>query len=231
MLTQTAMSYLTFDIRGRTVKVDPDIYYQIFNIHPSRPYKKYVGDIIGLRFSGPKNNYPAILFGSNPTRLVALSRFIMNPPEDKVVDHINGDRLDNRRENLRIATYRQNALNIKSRTNTGFIGVSAHTKKNGRSYCKVQFYDSSGKSHSFYAADCHEHRILAAYAHDKFVLQCGDEEFAPLNFESFKYEPFRSFLLETDLNKYKIRLGLTPAPACPVRLALLDASISFLKML
>jgi hypothetical protein len=204
MPTQTAIAYLTFDIRGRTVKVDPDIYYRIFNIHPSRPYKKYVGEIIGLRFSGTGNRYPAVLLGANPARLISLSRFIMNPPAGLVVDHINGDRLDNRRENLRIANHRQNALNVKARNNTGFAGVSVHTKKNGRTYCKVQFYDMNGKSHSFYAADCHEHRILAAYAHDKFVLQCGDEDFAPLNFDSFRYEPFRSFLLETDLTDYKI---------------------------
>lgn len=205
MSTQTAIAYLTFDIRGRTVKVDPDIYYRIFNIHYTQPPKKYAGDIIGLRFSGTGNIYPAILLGTNPTRLISLSRFIMNPPMGLVVDHINGDRFDNRRENLRIATYRQNALNIKSRTNTGFAGVCVHTKKNGRTYCKVQFYDSSGKSHSFYAPDCPENRILAAYAHDKFVLLSGDEDFAPLNFENFKYEPFRSFLLNTDLNQYKLK--------------------------
>ena len=204
MLSQTAIAYLTFDIRGRTVKVDPDIYYQIFNVHFSRPYKKYVGDIIGLRFSGTGNRYPAVLLGTNPARLISLSRFIMNPPPGLVVDHINGDRLDNRRENLRIANHRQNALNVKARNSTGFAGVCVHKKKNGRSYCKVQFYDMNGKSHSFYAPDCPEHRILAAYAHDKFVLKSGDEDFAPLNFESFKYEPFRSFLLETDLNDYKM---------------------------
>jgi hypothetical protein len=204
MSSQSAIDYLTFTIRGRTVKVDPDIYYQIFNVRSFRPAKKYAGDIIGLCFSGTGNLYPAIILGTKPAKMISLSRFIMNPPAGLVVDHINGDAFDNRRENLRIANHRQNALNnVKARNNTGFAGV--YIKKNGRSYCEVQFYDRNGKSHGFCAPDCPEHRILAAYAHDKFVLLANDEEYAPLNFEIFRYEPFRSFLLETDLNKYKIK--------------------------
>jgi len=42
------------------------------------------------------------------------------------IDHINGDKLDNRRSNMRIVTHQQNAFNQKRRcTNTsGYIGVS-----------------------------------------------------------------------------------------------------------
>lgn len=45
-----------------------------------------------------------------------LHRFIINCPEDKVVDHKNGNTLDNRRCNLRICTHIENMKNTKLRT-------------------------------------------------------------------------------------------------------------------
>lgn len=44
-----------------------------------------------------------------------MHREIMNAPKDMQVDHINGDTLDNRRGNLRLATPEQNARNAGSR--------------------------------------------------------------------------------------------------------------------
>lgn len=41
----------------------------------------------------------------------------------KWCDHINGDKLDNRRENLRPATIRQNNANVAPRAKSGFKGV------------------------------------------------------------------------------------------------------------
>lgn len=47
---------------------------------------------------------------TNPT--VYLHRFLMEPPDGLVVDHINGDGLDNRRSaNLRVVTQSTNLLN------------------------------------------------------------------------------------------------------------------------
>jgi hypothetical protein len=56
-----------------------------------------------------------------------LHREIMNPPKGLLVDHRNGDSLDNRRANLRLATHSQNTQNRgkwRIKTSSRFVGVS-----------------------------------------------------------------------------------------------------------
>ena len=55
----------------------------------------------------------------------------------EVVDHINGIRLDNRRENLRIGTWKTNAQNRRPMSASGFRGVSLH-KGTGRWQAQVR---------------------------------------------------------------------------------------------
>lgn len=57
-----------------------------------------------------KTGYVSTRIGGKSVR---LHRYIMNPPENKTVDHINHDKTDNRRENLRICSMRENNLNKK----------------------------------------------------------------------------------------------------------------------
>lgn len=69
-----------------------------------------------------KRGYPATHVHG---KTVVLHR-LMFPDTADEIDHINGDKLDNRRANLRECTHQQNAFNQRRRrTNTsGFIGVS-----------------------------------------------------------------------------------------------------------
>lgn len=55
-----------------------------------------------------------------------LHRFITNPPDNMVIDHINRNKLDNRKANLRVCTHQQNDWNkdIISTNTSGYTGVT-----------------------------------------------------------------------------------------------------------
>ena len=61
-----------------------------------------------------------------------LHRLIMDCSEDMVVDHINHNILDNRKENLRICTHSQNSMNqsVSNRNTSGVKGVSYDKSRN-----------------------------------------------------------------------------------------------------
>jgi len=66
------------------------------------------------------------------TKIVRMHRIIMNPPDNLLVDHRNGDGLDNRRQNLRLATKSQNICNSKKRANTSSRFIGVHYRKKQR---------------------------------------------------------------------------------------------------
>jgi len=65
---------------------------------------------------------------------IFLHRFIMNPKKGLVIDHINGQRADNRRANLRVCTQSQNCLNKRKSYNlkSGYRGV--YYRENRKTY-------------------------------------------------------------------------------------------------
>lgn len=58
-------------------------------------------------------------------RNVLMHRFILDAPDGMTVDHINGDGIDNRRCNIRLATQQQNAWNsaVNADSTSGYKGV------------------------------------------------------------------------------------------------------------
>jgi len=67
-------------------------------------------------------------------KLTKLHRFIMNVTDPKIqVDHLNGNRLDNRKENLRLVNNKTNARNRhykKPNTSSKYIGVTLDKRTN-----------------------------------------------------------------------------------------------------
>ena len=78
-----------------------------------------------------------------------LHRFLMNPSDDMVVDHINHNKLDNRRENLRVCTAHQNSMN-KSKYCNNTSGVTGVVWDKLRNKWKAQICINSKMKHLGY---------------------------------------------------------------------------------
>jgi hypothetical protein len=119
-------------------------------------------------------------------RAIGLGRFILDAPAGLVVDHINGDPLDNRRVNLRLCTQADNAMNRRKHSGqkTGrnpFKGVFPQ-KVGGKFFARVTCRGVDYRLGTFATAE------EAARAYDAKARDLHGE-FARLN---FPHEPQRA---------------------------------------
>lgn len=103
-----------FKIKDKEIIIDEKLYYDIIQYswhHRSITYSYFHAYVNGKK--------------------IGLTNFIMNYTGNDVIDHINNNTLDNRRENLRITTTKQNSMNRSSAKNSfsNYIGVSKTGKK------------------------------------------------------------------------------------------------------
>lgn len=109
-------------------------------------------------------------------KVTYMHRIIMGNPDDKV-DHINGNGLDNRRENLRISTSQENARNIKKTKKPRSSKYKGVTKMLGKKRWKAHISISDKDVHLGYFDS--EEEAARAYD-DAAKKEFGD--FKNLNF-------------------------------------------------
>jgi hypothetical protein len=106
---------------------------------------------------------------------LSMHRFLMNPPEWMVVDHIDGNGLNNRRSNLRVCTQGQNSYNSRPRGKSSqYKGVRRDKSRNRW----VVYVRCNGHSH--YVGRFRD-EIEAARAYDRKAYELFGE-YAWLNF-------------------------------------------------
>src|SRR5689334_18791091 len=96
---------------GHTVLIDPEDWPRV------RPYRWRAYNFNGIWYATT----------TIAATTVYMHRLVMDSPDDREVDHRNGNGLDNRRgTNLRLATHAQNLANqrLSARNTSGYRGVS-----------------------------------------------------------------------------------------------------------
>ncbi len=123
-----------------------------------------------------------------PRPKIYMHRAIVNPPPDFTVDHWNGNGIDNRRKNLRLATWSQNRNNHNNwRFGTNrYRGV---TRDKGGWRVRVTRVREDGSREYLYTANFHD-EVEAALNYDTAVLRLFGE-FAQTNFRQPDRTPKR----------------------------------------
>lgn len=118
----------------------------------------------------------SVQLGGGRVECLLMHRIILGAEPGQVIDHVDGDGLNNQRSNLRFATPTTNQWNRKSNRNSSsaYKGVSWHK---GTSKWAVEIRINGRRQHLGYFSDEKE----AAHAYDR-VSRKHHGEFARLNF-------------------------------------------------
>lgn len=107
---------------------------------------------------------------------VNMARKIMNPPKNLVIDHINGNRLDNRKKNLRIVSQQRNTWNRKAHKKSKYKGATKFSKT-GKWLSEISIFRNC------IHLGIYENAEEAAKAYDKAARFVYEETYVRPNFK------------------------------------------------
>jgi hypothetical protein len=105
---------------GKYSKIDNDV-YNLLALTPRKWRVNKDGYVCITKRYGKRSE--------DKKRMVFLHHIVLQPPVGYIIDHINQDKLDNQRSNLRVATKSLNACNSKRKKTSKYFGVCAKGKK------------------------------------------------------------------------------------------------------
>lgn len=142
-------------------------------------YDKIKNYTWGVKYDKTIDNFYVAAFNKGMSKgdieNIRIHRLIMNAPKDKVVDHINHNTLDNRKENLRLCSHGENQANGKKRSSgktSKYKGV--FKRESGKFRAKIRCKEITTNLGTF------ENEIDAAKAYNNAALKYFGE-FALLN--------------------------------------------------
>ena len=111
-----------FDNSIRVIDISTKTHQNIYTFVDADDYERLIdGGRWHASVSGQIKYLTAVRMCRSPDgarRVEKIARAIMSPPAGMQVDHINGDPLDNRKENLRLCVSNQNQMNMRKRRGT-----------------------------------------------------------------------------------------------------------------
>lgn len=112
-------------------------------------------------------------FVNGKRRCVNIHRWITNAPDDRVVDHINHNTRDNRRENIRVVTANINNQNRNGANHDSVTGIRGlYWHKRDKAY-RVKLYINGKYRHIGQSVDFEKAKKIAENAIKELLVECS----------------------------------------------------------
>lgn len=140
------------------------------------------------------------------SQLVAMA-FLNHEPNGHalVVDHINGDRSDDKVENLRVVTHRANSTTCfrsnEESFSSGYIGV-CWSKKSSKWESKIKYNDV------YIYLGCHDTELEASSAYQSALSKINEGSFNPDDYKPKLTSKYKGVCFYKKTNKWKAQISI-----------------------